>query len=189
MVFPLFAGIWPSGIAREFFSGARRRLRAPTRTHHSSAIRGSTHRSSARSASRRRIRREGDGIDDRLFHNTSCTVGDALAPPQRCPRRQGFVAHSWPKRRWTIGSTTRSGCNRSEKYLQMGQFRGARRRACCARVGLSRRGSRARVPSLPSLEVPAFRQVMLSHQTRAMGWWPNPVAQTNSTTYLQRGTF
>src|ERR687892_108209 len=54
---------------------------------------------------------------------------------------------------------------------------------------LSRRRSRVRVPSLPSLEVPALRQLALSHQTAPIPSWPNPVAQTISSKCLQIGIF
>ena len=69
---------------------------------------------------------------------------------------------------------------RSERFV-------VRRRG--TRLGLSRRRSRVRVPSLPLSKVPAFRQVVLSHRTRPMSSWPNPVAQTSCAKYLQRGTF
>jgi hypothetical protein len=67
---------------------------------------------------------------------------------------------SWPTRGpnagETIGSTLRSRANRRRKSAckcgRSEAFVVGRR---CARLGLSRRRSRVRVPSLPSLEVPA----------------------------------
>ena len=68
------------------------------------------------------------------------------------------------------------------------QWRGLRGRSSVGQnAGLSRRRSRVRVPSLPFLEVPAFGQVALSHQTRVIDSWPKPVAQTSSTKCLQVG--
>jgi len=50
----------------------------------------------------------------------------------------------------------------------------------CTRLGLSRRRSRVRVPSLPPLKAPANQQVALSDRARRVASWPNPVAQTIS---------
>jgi hypothetical protein len=68
----------------------------------------------------------------------------------------------------------------------------SRRKGFCSDLvtaGLSRRRSRVRVPSLPSLEVPANRQVALSGQARGDVSWPNPVAQTSETKCLQKDPF
>src|SRR5687768_8010010 len=54
-------------------------------------------------------------------------------------------------------------------------------------TGLSRRRSRVRVPSLPSLRVPAKWAFSLPGQTRRIASWPNPVAQTLEVKHLQIG--
>jgi hypothetical protein len=82
-----------------------------------------------------------------------------------------FVAHSWPKRRsddWL--NQAKGGHREGERCLQMRRYAGfvlARRRAG---LGLSRRRSRVRVPSLPSLELPAqtplFPRVLLTAARR-----------------------
>jgi len=55
------------------------------------------------------------------------------------------------------------------------------------KTGLSRRRSRVRVPSLPSLKVPANRHYVLPMWTRPCASWPNPVAQTFRQKRLQNG--
>jgi hypothetical protein len=55
--------------------------------------------------------------------------------------------------------------------------------------GLSRRRSRVRVPSLPSLEVPANRHLSCPMRRSPDAAWPNPVAQTPSPKCLQNSAF
>jgi hypothetical protein len=57
------------------------------------------------------------------------------------------------------------------------------------KTGLSRRRSRVRVPSLPSLKVPANRHYLFPDQTQQSGSWPNPVAQTSEVKCLQIARF
>src|SRR5918996_933015 len=69
---------------------------------------------------------------------------------------------------WDTGTRTR--CERRRLISEAS--------AKAARPGLSRRRSRVRVPSLPSLKAPANKRFALTVQTRRPGSWPNPVAQT-----------
>jgi hypothetical protein len=101
---------------------------------------------------------------------------------QTCLVRQHLVVHSWSKRRFD------DRLNHAEQFLT--ETKNARKRGQSkwlaigrrdARVGLSRRRSRVRVPSLPSLEVPANKRVLLS----GLETIRRPTAQSWPTTTTQ----
>ena len=141
---------------------------------------------------------------DRAASNTNCRSGLIVRsssndkadghprPIVECGRLVTPDNISWPTRGpnvdATVGSSMRSrGGLKGKSTCKWGhseEFFAGRRRA---RLGLSRRRSRVRVPSLPPLKVPANQQVALSARARRVASWPNPVAQTFATKCLQNG--
>jgi hypothetical protein len=91
------------------------------------------------------------------------------APAWRCPRRQDFVAHSWPKRRsddWLNHAERTRG--QSQKHLQTTAFSDVRRRAawCPTRPVPPEVAGSSPVASVKS---PAKWRIVLSAQTPDLG--------------------
>jgi hypothetical protein len=144
----------------------------------------------------RGVGRSGEWVG-RASSHSGCTHWPAIDPTDSHPARPAFAEkatrHPALIPQEVAGSSRRNPAIRASRRTKDPAHEGNPRpipaQAGTAMTGLSRRRSRVRVPSLPSLEVPA-NTYFCCHSRRGLSpRGPKPVAQTSSAKRLQNDHF